>query len=218
MIDRASRGYDLLAPWYQWLERLSFGSALARGRTSLISEFGGADRILFLGDGDGRLLAALAKTYRASRITSVDISRRMIDLQRQRTADIQMHTPIDWIQADLLAVDLGDDQFDLIIAPFVLDCFDRESLARLIQRIDRWLAPRGRLYVVDFCLPERGIRRYRAIAWLWAMHLFFRWTTGLRNKRLIELHPLLAQRGMRITDQRRSQGGMIASTLYQRGD
>src|ERR1019366_5450931 len=50
---------DRIAGCYRWLEYAGFGRALEHRREAFLSEVAEARRVLVLGDGDGRALAAL---------------------------------------------------------------------------------------------------------------------------------------------------------------
>src|SRR5690606_37842066 len=106
--------------------------------------------------------------------------------------------------------------YDIVVTPFFLDCFHR---AELKEHLSRWLAALrvgGILYHVDFQLPQSGWQRARAIPLLWTMHLFFGWQTGLTNRRLVELSPLIEECGLRKVTERSEGYGMITTQLWRR--
>ncbi len=49
---------DRIARWYRWIEYAGFGRALERRREAFLDDVSDARRVLALGDGDGRALAA----------------------------------------------------------------------------------------------------------------------------------------------------------------
>lgn len=233
MKDRCRRGYDRLAPWYQTLERLRFGNALQKARVSLLPEFVTAlsqppaplvgresstaqrsARVLFLGDGDGRLLDAFLAEEPDVVVTSVDISRRMLGLQRLRVRSRGCR--VRWHRTDVQSLTFPANSFDAVVTPFFLDCFDPNQLNRLLPRIAAWATADAIWYYVDFQEPQRGVRRAWGRFWLHCMHTFFRWQTGLQATRVIDPSPALQQLGFAATSTAELHVGMLRGTLYRR--
>ncbi len=221
MNQNHSAGYDRLAPWYERLERLRFGNGLQRARLSLLPQLGlttspsSPRHALFIGDGDGRLLDDFVKVYPAINVTSVDVSPVMIDMQ-QRRLDPVGRSRVHWICADIETVEFEASKFDVIVTVFFLDCFNHPQLAKLLPRISTWMTTNGDWYVVDFCLPQQGLRRLWARFWLAIMHLFFRWQTGLRSRYVVNILPLLDAEGLEPATTRRFHFDMIQAIVFRR--
>ena len=84
------------------------------------------------------------------------------------------------------SINLDPKDFDGIVLVFFLDCFRRAELEELLPL---WLATvksGGFVYFVDFIMPEAGWRAVRGRFMLSLMHFFFRWQTGLENRRLVD--------------------------------
>lgn len=218
--DRCSKGYDSLAPWYETLERLRFGSGLQRARVALLTELaerlGDRSKVLFVGDGDGRLLEAFVQAYPQSRVTSIDISKEMIRLQQERLERAGLADRVQWQTVDIAQADYPAGHFDLIVTAFFLDCFTETQIKPRLQQLDRWLTHAGVWYVVDFYVPKPIPQRVWAEAWLGIMHLFFRWQTGLQAWRLVPVDRLLHDLGWECRTEKRTRFQLLRAAIFQR--
>ena len=197
---------DRIASLYRWLEFATFGNTLQQRRTAFLTEVSNARRVLVLGDGDGRFLEKLVEHNPRAHVDYIDLSGRMLDLARARagTGRVTYH------QADALEIPLPERAYDLIVTHFFLDCFDEPGAAALVERVTRAAYPHARWLVSEF-------RRTRwSPPLLAALYLFFRITAGLKTRRLIDHHPLLARHGFRIARAESAWCGLLASELWSR--
>lgn len=247
-MDKA-RGYDRLASSYRGIEWLVFGSQLQRARVALIDQLPDWNRLLILGDGDGRLLEQLY-AYRRSReqhrmlshqsphqrsqqpsgaqsrswsITSVDYSSAMLQRQQSRLAattgtgegtDASAGT-VSFEHIDALNYTPEAHAYDVIVTPFFLDCFSPTELAECLPIWLSALCCGGAYLHVDFIFPKSPWQRPRAHVLLWAMHAFFRWQTGLANRRLVDSQAIIKQCGLSKVAEQISGRGMIAAQLWR---
>src|ERR1700743_3652348 len=86
-VDRAlkcasimNRSFNLVAPFYVLLEKLSFGDALNIARRAFIETVIGANSTLLIGEGNGRFLQECLQNKTGGSFTILDSSRRMLDL------------------------------------------------------------------------------------------------------------------------------------------
>lgn len=222
----SQRGYDRLAPLYQTTEWLVFGKRLQQARLALLAELPPWSRLLLFGDGDGRLLAELCAQIQKMeqqssppgtpwKIVSVDHSPAMLRQQQSRVEELAAGNHVEFLQANACSYLPEANAYDVLITPFFLDCFSRSELERYLPS---WLAALrhgGSLYYVDFVVPHEAWQRPWAILLLRAMHLFFRWQTGLQNRRLVDPQPLFLQCGLRKVAERFGVNGMVVSQLWQ---
>lgn len=223
---RSAAGYDRLARVYRWLERPVFGRRLDRARTALVDQVPrrGGDRVLILGDGDGRLLAELCRRWPDAAFTSVDQSAGMIAQQKRRVGAIAPDAlaRVTWMHADALSLDLPEAAHDLLVTAFFLDCFAETDLRR---GLPRWLGavrPGGHWLWVDFAEPQPSrAGRWRsatARALLACMHLFFRLQTACPNRRLLDWRPLPAGRPRRSIARSAFSSGLMEAELFELPD
>lgn len=192
---------DRIARWYRWIEYAGFGRALERRREAFLSDVSNARRVLALGDGDGRALAALLVAAPHACVDYIDVSARMLELARTRTGTNRVNYRCE----DARTTPLPPAEYDLIVTHFFLDCFDETDLEPLIARLASAAAPQARWLISEF----------RGNGWLVrALYVFFGLTTGLRTRRLVDHHPLLKRHRFRLVAHESVSRGLLASELW----
>jgi len=197
---------DRIARPYRWIEYATLGRALQQRRTAFLADVADACRVLVLGDGDGRFLEKLVEQNPLACIDYVDVSGRMLELARARagTGRVTYH------QADALEIALPERGYDLIVTHFFLDCFNEAGAARLVERAALAACPNARWLISEFR------RTWWSSPLLAGLYLFFRITTGLETRRLIDHHPLLARHGFRMVRTESAWLGLLASEVWAR--
>ena len=192
---------DRIARWYRWIEYAGFGRALERRREAFLSDVANARRVLALGDGDGRALAALLVAAPHACVDYIDVSPRMLELARARAGAEHVNYRCEDARTALLQ----EAEYDLIVTHFFLDCFDETDLEPLIARLASAATPRARWLISEF----------RGNGWLVrALYFFFRLATGLRTRRLVDHHPVLQRHGFRMVRNENAWRGLLASELW----
>lgn len=217
---------DNIARWYRWLEYLGFGGALERRRFAFLTDVTDsrrdAQRVLALGEGDGRFLAKFAaprktpsnhreNTVRTPCFTAdyVDRSAKMVALARARAGT----DCVTYHHADALTIPLPAAHYNLIVTHFFLDCLSEDEAKSLIEKISAAAQPDARWLISEFREPAGWARAIVQI-----LYLFFRITTGLRTRRLIDHHALLTRAGFVLEKEEIERFGLLASELWRFGD
>ncbi len=121
--------------------------ALTAGR----AEIEDGQRILDLGCGWGSLSLWLAERFPNTTILAVSNSRPQGDFLRARAAERRLAN-VEHRVADINALELEPGHFDRIVS---IEMFEHlRNYARLFERLERWLAPHGKLFVHVFCHKE----------------------------------------------------------------
>lgn len=205
--------FDRVARPYQLLEALAFQRALQHARTAFLPTAApSATRVLIVGEGDGRFLQAFRRFNPTAHVTVLDASPAMLALARARTAHLG---PTTYFEADIRAHSLPPAEYDLIVTHFLLDCFIEPTAREIVARLTRSAAPNTRWLIADFHQPPTGLARWHARAWLAAMYTFFRLTTRLEARQLVDIPPLLAAAGFDLEARRSSRLGLIRSEVYR---
>jgi SAM-dependent methyltransferase len=210
-----ARNFDGLAKSYRLLEWLAFGRSLETARFSHLDALEGCQRVLILGEGDGRFLARLIRHYPELTAVCMDRSGTMLARAAGRLTELERQR-VTFRHADALSEELGRREFDAVVTLFFLDCFREEEAAGLIGRIGLALREESRWVWADFALPTHGWRRWRAHCWLCGLYAFFRWKTGITARRLPPVERLIQAGGFRQQSGKTWQAGLVRSAVFVR--
>jgi SAM-dependent methyltransferase len=199
---------------YRWLEYASFGRALQRRREAFLPRIAGARRVLMLGDGDGRFLAAFLRHNPRAEVDSVDSSARMLAFARARAGTRQ--AAFHHADASIWQPPAGV-KYDLLVTHFFLDCFDDDALARLIPSLAGAAAPAARWLVSEFRQPAAGPAAWRARVWIGCLYAGFGLVTGLKVRRLPDYRTHLRAQGFILEREAIAEWGLLTSELWRRG-
>ncbi len=210
------RNFDRMARIYPALEWIAFGRDLERARFAWLDRLRGRRNLLLIGEGDGRALARLASLVPEARLHYVDARAGWAARAARRLAADPHPARAIFQCADALTCDLVPATYDAVTTLFFLDCFTTPQVEELVTRISASLQPGALWLFADFVLPERGLPRLRARAWLKLLYLFFRWRTGIAATALPPSEAVLVQAGWRPTASRDFQQGLLRSAVYER--
>jgi SAM-dependent methyltransferase len=212
-VGNTALNFDRLARLYRWMEWLSFGPYLRRCRCAFLPDLEDARRALVLGDGDGRFTAALLSRSAAVQVDAIDVSGAMLQsLKRRAGADAaRVRTEVRDVR---MWIPRADEEYDLVITHFFLDCLTTEEVGALAERLRPCLQPGARWVVSEFAIADSAFGRWLArpvVAFLyWAFGLL----TGLAVKRLPDWRSALQAAGLRRVKERRFLSGLLTSQLW----
>lgn len=208
-------GFNLLARPYRFLECAVFGDRLQRARCAHIESFLEAERILLLGEGDGRFLEMLLMAGCGADIICCDISTTMLGLARKRAG--KKEDKVRFIAGDIRNLHLPEDfRPDVVGAHFFLDCFSERELVDIVRNIEAVSMPGGKVVVTDFKLPEGNrLWRFRSRLLITLMLLFFRVFAGISARRLPDLHRLLTRQGWKCRKEAAFAHGLVFSWIME---
>lgn len=152
-------GFDLLSPVYDLLQRLFFGNSLVRAQNYFLAPPQKTGTVLVVGGGTGKILVEMLRQNIGQSYVYVDISKSMIRATKRRvrryfkTEKADGARPrIQYVCADIGRMPLA--KYDLVITPFVLDCFGDAALSLLIPKLAQALSRRGSWIFTDFHIAE----------------------------------------------------------------
>jgi ubiquinone/menaquinone biosynthesis C-methylase UbiE len=208
---------DRLAPYYETLERLAFGSYLEQTRLTFLAEVGGAERAVLCGDGDGRFLAALLRANPRVQVDFVDLSGRMIEIAQRRVVKMgpSFRERVRFFVGDAREFQPQASGYDLIATHFFLDCFSQAEIMEVVTRIASWAAPGAQWMVSEFRETETLLGRVCTRAVIRGLYAAFRFSTGLRVTRLPDYTAALAKEGFSLRCETKKLAGLLESSLWE---
>jgi len=208
--------FDVLAPHYRWMEFVSAGEKLQQCRTAFLDRVAGANRVLILGEGNGRFLLECRRKLPDAKITVVDASAKMLARARRRLEGQGIAAErIDFVHRDALAWTPEAGGFDLIVTHFFLDCFRADQLEQLIATLARAGAPRANWLLADFQSARAGLARFRSNLILWLMYRFFKAVTRLPANVLTPPDVFIERHGFKLREREVYDWGLLHSDRWQ---
>lgn len=199
-----SKGYNLIAPFYDDGIGLLFGRGIFDAQIHFLSKIPSNSKVLILGGGTGWLLVELLKRNSQVDICYIDSSEKMIGLARSKTTHF-----IEFICGTEKDIPPANS-FDFIITNFYVDGFSYEVLKERIRFISTFLKPNAKWIVTDFV--ETGKKKHSRILWL--VHLFFRILIKHPNKNLVDWQKVFKEEGLTMRDQEDFNNGFIRTVVY----
>ncbi len=164
-----------------------------------------------VGEGPGDFLRQFVYVHREATVDCLDASARMLELARRGVDPVSR---VSFLEQNILSW-TPSQSYDLLVTNFVLDCFPLSELKLLVQRLAGVAKPGAYWLLADFCVPTTAFARLHARIWLETLYWFFRTTTGIRAKRLVDPTPELRANGFRRVKQSQWRWGLVKSELWQ---
>lgn len=204
--------YDKIANQYDFLSRLVFFKSQVMAQVNQLHYVSEDASLLIVGGGTGWILEELAKVHSSGlSITYVEISAEMIRLSRLRNIKDNevrfIHLSIEEFKTD--------QQFDLVLTPFLFDNFSVERAHGVFKKLHHHLKSKGLWLFVDFSVNAKNGKWWKFIL-LKAMYSFFKLIRIVEASHLTEMYPYFINENYKILEQRFYYGRFIAATVYQK--
>lgn len=203
--------FNFVAPIYPALEHLVFGSHLDDARQAFFEDVLKANRVLLVGEGNGRFLKALVARKSAGFIKVVEKSSVMIHLAKKR-AGASRKVALEFIEADFRLCQPGKE-FDCIVTHFFLDQFNPPAQLAIIEKFAGLTTEDGTWINVDF-VPARTLRGGLL---MWLQYAFFRVVSRIEAKRCFDESLAATQSGWTIAKNIPYLGGLVVAKRYRKG-
>jgi tRNA (cmo5U34)-methyltransferase len=204
--------FDLVAPLYPLLERCVFGSRLDRARQAFFDAIVQADRILLVGEGNGRFLMSLFAHKGNGSVKVVEKSTVMVRLAKDRVRKLQeVRFDLEFIETDVREYNPAN-KFDCVVTHFFLDLFNPLAQRSVIKRIAELTTPSGTWINVDF-LPARTLR---GGILMWLQYTFFRLVSQIEARRCFDVSAAAAAAGWTGVEAISYLGGLVVARRWQK--
>jgi ubiquinone/menaquinone biosynthesis C-methylase UbiE len=207
------KNYDFVAPFYPILEKAAFGELLTEARLASVGAVVSGERVLMIGEGNGRFLAECLKEKRGGSITVVDSSEKMLSSLRTRIQKIETQTKVELVHADFREWSPVEAGFDVVVTHFFLEVFRPPSQRRFIEKITALSTMKATWMNVEF-RPVLQSRIHRLIDWL--QYRFDRLLSGTEADRNYDCGPVIQEHGWEIREEQQFCGSSVCSRLLRR--
>jgi len=212
---RKKRGFDFLSFFYDFSSRLFFGNYLLKSQTYFLPQLKKCNSVLIFGGGTGKILAELLKQNIESEYTYVDISSTMINKTKKRVDGFSQTQNTNFIEGSYLNIP-ADKKFDLIITPYVLDCFSEEELIIVMNTLDSKLNKDGQWLFTDFNSPQNGLMKTAAGIITRTLYFFFNMICGLGVTRLPDFEKEFSRLNHSVLKEKYFLKNLLVSKIYAR--
>jgi SAM-dependent methyltransferase len=208
--------FDRLAPFYRWMEFLTFGPWLSLTRRTFVSHLTHARRALILGDGDGRFAARLLRTNRTVKVDAVDTSCAMLQGLLRRAApyadrvSVHLADARGWQPTEISL----DPSCDLIATHFFLDCLTQAEVESLATRLRSAVSPSAIWVVSEFAIPATWFGRLIARPLVATLYGSFGMLTGLTVRSLPDHASALRCAGFTLQERSTRLAGLLVAELW----
>ncbi len=214
--QRIRSGFNFFATFYDLASFIFFGNSILHSQTFLLPRIKKCSNVLVFGGGTGKILIELMKRDVAERYCYVDISDRMIAKTRARLKK-RFQERVDSVHFICGSLDdmEAEMNFDLIVTPYVLDCFTSEKLPLVMQQLHRHLTVDGEWLFADFNVPESRWGRSFSTFKIKVMYFVFNIICGLGVKRLSDFKKEFEKMNCEMTDEKYFLHGLLVARIYK---
>lgn len=199
--------FDFVAPYYDFISKLVFGSVIEQTKTSLFSNITHGSKVLFIGGGSGYSLERLLISRKNLVIDFVDPSRKMILKAKNRVKD---SSEVNFHQIHI--EEFSGDAYDFVITEFFFDLFGQKRIIELVRIISSKINKKGNWIDTDFREPSY----FKNKIILKLMYQFFKITVNIASNKLVYTKPIFKNAGLKIIGEEKSSTGFISSQLIAR--
>lgn len=145
--------FNRIAPYYDLLNRVLSLGIDTRWRRKTVAQFRPATpvRILDVATGTADVAIEIARQFKSSKITGIDISVEMLEIGRKKVSKRKLDGRIELQSGDSENLPFPDNTFDAITVAFGVRNFEDLDLG--LKEMYRVLRPGGQLAVLEFSKP-----------------------------------------------------------------
>jgi tRNA (cmo5U34)-methyltransferase len=213
--SRLKKGFNFLSPFYDAAGTLIFGRQLLASQNYWIGRVAPVDTILVFGGGAGRLIREIELHHKRARICYVDISEKMVAKARKL---VEREFPERLSSYQFICGSWTDipvsEKYQLILTPFVLDCFTEAELLLVMQALKERLWENGQWLFTDFHIPDKGMGRSVSRMIVGVLYFFFRLSCGLEVRKLPAFEDAFKAFGFEKEQEKYFCRGLLTTRVY----
>lgn len=206
------RGFDIVSPIYDLCVYLAFGNTLNNLQLEALSKIPACESCLIIGGGSGKILKQCIGLELANQYYYCELSNRMIQ-KSMRRLNKAVATKVKFAND----VDSWTTKFDLIILPFVLDCYAETEVNQMINSLTKRLSTNGHILIVDF--NEENIAGFQPQGWqrsfIRLLFAFFNLIAGIKTKRLPPIFKIAQQLELSLVNRWDRKSGWLQASLWK---
>jgi len=195
--------YRIVGPVYDFLSSVYSGRSIDECKTAMLhsGNVSPGDRVLVAGVGHGR--DALHAAELGADVTVVDVSETMLNRFRELLAREAPHLHVRTVHDDIMKV-TEYEQYDMVVANFFLNVFDRPTMIEVLRHLVSLGKPRAQLVVGDFIYPSGNplARLFKKGYWYIAACFFWLFTDNAFHG-IYNYPAYLESLGLEIRDKKR---------------
>ena len=189
--------YNSIAGYYDKLSRLVFQRSIIKAQQYLLDFVSDNNKVLLVGGGTGWILDEISKLERKNiSVVYVEKSSKMIELSKKRK---YANVTVEFVNSGIENFKT-DEQFDVIVTPFLFDNFIEKKIQYVFKKLDELLKQKGFWLYADF-INYNEVKRAWKQYFLKTMYVFFSLTANIETKKLIDMRPYFTEKYEMITQQ-----------------
>jgi spermidine synthase len=205
--------FNLLAPIYDFGEKLFFGNLLVLSRNRFLNYSINCSSVLILGEGRGQFLNQLLSINQICKVTIVESSSKMIEKQKNLIPKKHLNR----VMFKCLSIEVfrPDQSYDLICTHFFWDCFSYREISTLLPHFIEFLSNGGFWINTDFIDDIKGGTKLN----FWKirfLYLFFRFTTGILARRVEPFYQHADRNSLELLDYEEIPPNFIRSEVFKK--
>ncbi|WP_028982214.1 class I SAM-dependent methyltransferase [Sporocytophaga myxococcoides] len=215
-MERQRKGFNRLAAIYDYLLLIPPGKGFIKSQEGLIPLLPVKKSCLIIGGGTGTFLKSLLLAGKVKRIVYLDISEHMLDQASAKIKDLNHECLVEFRRGSFDKI-TEDEKFDLIVTNFFLDLFSLTELKIWIRFIGDKLSDEGLFYFTDLQIVRgKTFRTFMNNMYIKVLYFFFRNTTAISGKTLIDLRTEILQSGFTVVHEKGYMKELFYSAIFKK--
>lgn len=200
--------FNFIAPFYNFLQRLIFGNHLQKAQSFFLNEIKPSSTVLIIGGGSGEIISSIFQVSIPEKVVFVEQSSKMIELAKPKVKN----NKVEFVCSDILDWD-NDEKFDVIVLPFILDCFSTDMVVQVLQKMKLNLREKGSILFTDFVVKPRKFSFSKFL--IFAMYFFFKVTAKLKVSELPDFDLAFQMAGFKLVKKNSFVRGTLEAKVYR---